>query len=72
MKHLLARLLRTLVLGVALSSVTAMAAAAASNAIEVYHDPACGCCVNWIRYMQAHGYSVTSHDDQPMAVVKVE
>lgn len=70
MKHVLARVLRTLVLGVALSSVTAMAAAAATNAIEVYHDPACGCCVNWIRYMQAHGYSVTSHDDQAMAVVK--
>ncbi len=70
MKHLLARLLRTLVLGVAVLPVAAISATAVTNAIEVYHDPACGCCVNWIRYMQAQGYTVRSHDDQSMAAVK--
>ncbi|MEO7072134.1 MAG: DUF411 domain-containing protein [Rhodanobacter sp.] len=42
----------------------------ATNAITVYHDPACGCCVEWIHYLQAKGYAVTTHDDQSMAAVK--
>ena len=70
MKHLLARLVGALVLGIAISPAVTLAATAMKNAIEVYHDPACGCCVNWIRYMQAQGYTVTSHEDQSMAVVK--
>ena len=39
MKRRLPRLLRTLVLGAALSPV---AAVAMTSAIEVYHDPSCG------------------------------
>ena len=70
MKHLLARLVGALVLGIALLPAVTLAATAVKNAIEVYHDPACGCCVNWIRYMQAEGYTVTSHEDRSMAVVK--
>ena len=70
MKHLIARLLRALVLGLAVSPAVALGATAATNMIEVYHDPACGCCVNWIRYMQAQGYVVTAHEDSSMATVK--
>lgn len=70
MKHLFARFIGALVLGFAVSPAVTMAATAVTNAIEVYHDPACGCCINWIRYMQAQGYTVTSHEDQAMAVVK--
>jgi hypothetical protein len=70
MKHLIARFLAALVLGIAASSVVALTATAATNAVEVYHDPACGRCVNWIGYMQAQGYIVTAHEDRSMAVVK--
>lgn len=42
----------------------------ATNAITVYHDPACGCCVEWISYLRAQGYTVTTHKDQSMAAVK--
>ena len=70
MKHLFARLLGALVLGAAVSPVVALTATAATNTVEVYHDPACGCCVNWIRYMQAQGYVVTAHEDSSMATVK--
>ena len=44
--------------------------AMATNAITVYHDPACGCCVAWISYLRAQGYTVTAHKDQSMATVK--
>lgn len=70
MKNTVKRFAGAIVLAFAIAPAVTVAAAAMTNAIEVYHDPACGCCVNWIRYMQAQGYAVTSHEDQSMAVVK--
>ena len=70
MKHQFARLVSAVVLGLAVSPAVTLAATAMTNAIEVFHDPACGCCVNWIRYLQAQGYTVTSHEDQSMAALK--
>lgn len=70
MKHLLARLFGALVLGIAVSPAVALATTAVTNVLDVYHDPACGCCVNWIRYMRAQGFAVTAHEDQSMAAVK--
>jgi hypothetical protein len=45
-------------------------AALAANAFDVYSDPSCGCCGAWVEYMRAHGYTVTVHQDRPMATVK--
>ena len=45
-------------------------AALAANAFDVYSDPSCGCCGAWVDYMRAQGYTVTVHQDQPMAAVK--
>ncbi len=38
---------------------------AASNtlAIEVWTGPYCGCCKDWIRYLEANGFAVTSHEE---------
>ena len=44
--------------------------AMAANAFDVYSDPSCGCCGAWVDYMRAQGYTVTVHQDQPMATVK--
>lgn len=41
-----------------------------ANAFDVYSDPSCGCCGAWVGYMRAQGYTVTVHQDQPMAAVK--
>jgi hypothetical protein len=46
-------------------------AAMAANALDVYSDPSCGCCGAWVHYMRVQGYTVTVHQDQPMAAVKV-
>jgi hypothetical protein len=45
-------------------------AALATNALDVYSDPSCGCCGAWVEYMRAQGYTVAVHQDQPMAAVK--
>jgi hypothetical protein len=31
--------------------------------IEVWKSPTCGCCKDWVRHLQANGFSVAVHDD---------
>lgn len=59
------RLIASLVLAALMLPALAMASSA-----EVYRDPSCGCCGAWMHYLQANGYTVTSHEDQPVVAVK--
>lgn len=34
----------------------------ASTPVEVWKDPSCGCCQDWIDHMQANGFRCTVHD----------
>lgn len=38
-------------------------AMAESISVEVWKSPTCGCCNDWIRHLQANGFSVTSYDE---------
>jgi hypothetical protein len=38
----------------------------------VYSSPACGCCGDWVGYVEEHGYTVTVESVQDIAVVKEE
>lgn len=38
--------------------------------IDVYHDPGCGCCKEWIRHLQASGFTVRDHAQAEIAPVK--
>jgi hypothetical protein len=40
----------------------------ASPVLQVWKDPNCGCCKDWIAHLQAEGFSVTSHDSGNTAV----
>lgn len=40
----------------------------AQPAVEVWKDPQCGCCKDWIAHMQAQGFSVTVHEAGNTAV----
>lgn len=44
--------------------------AAEPVAIDVYRDPSCGCCQDWIRHLQANGFAVTDHVETDMGAVK--
>lgn len=35
---------------------------AESIPVKVWKSPTCGCCNDWIRHLEANGFSVTSHD----------
>jgi len=37
-------------------------AATGPLAVEVWKDPSCGCCKDWVAHMQDNGFAVTVHD----------
>lgn len=50
----------------ALVAAAALALPARSNPVkplvEVWKDPNCGCCVEWVRHLEANGFAVRVHD----------
>ncbi len=52
----------------AAASASASPSASAMTPIEVWKDPSCGCCQDWIEHMQANGFSFTVHDTGNNAV----
>ena len=45
-----------------MAALPAMAATPAKIAMEVWKDPNCGCCKDWIEIMEKAGFAVTVHD----------
>jgi len=63
MSHVLRRHgLLALILILALSALPVAAQNAAKTAVEVWKDPNCGCCVDWVSHMEQNGFTVTVHD----------
>ena len=56
--------------GVAIALLPDMSRAAthARTAVEVWKDPHCGCCQDWVDHMQANGFAVKVHDTGNNAV----
>ncbi|MBP7353991.1 DUF411 domain-containing protein [Comamonas sp. UBA7528] len=51
-----------------LASLPALAASPARTPMEVWKDPNCGCCKDWIALMEKAGFAVTVHDSGNSAV----
>ncbi|QEA11918.1 DUF411 domain-containing protein [Comamonas sp. NLF-7-7] len=45
-----------------LAALAAGAAPAAQPMVQVWKDPSCGCCKDWIAHMQANGFATTVHE----------
>ena len=45
-------------------------AALASDVVEVWKSPSCGCCTGWVKHMQASGFEVKTHDVEDVDPVK--
>lgn len=54
----------------ALATLLMTGAAQAADVIDVYRDPNCGCCEEWIKYLEAKGFSVRDHVEPNMSEVK--
>ncbi|MBL0421280.1 DUF411 domain-containing protein [Ramlibacter sp. AW1] len=57
---------RALLLAVAAVAIHPLGMAAAPTArkpsVEVWKDPQCGCCADWVAHLQANGFAVTVHE----------
>lgn len=61
-------LLRLSATAAALAAPAVWAAAPPRIPVEVWKDPSCGCCQDWIDHMQAHGFAVQVHESGNSAV----
>ena len=48
------------------------AEAARQSVIDVYKDPACGCCSLWVEHLRDHGFAVTARDTRDVAALKAD
>jgi hypothetical protein len=55
-------------LGAALLAGAGLAHAKPSVPLEVWKDPNCGCCEDWMKHLEANGFTVRVHDDGNNAV----
>ena len=44
--------------------------AQAAEVIDVHRDANCGCCKDWVKYLQANGFEVRDHVESNMSAVK--
>ncbi|UVL63462.1 DUF411 domain-containing protein [Pseudomonas sp. B21-032] len=44
--------------------------AQAGPTIDVYRDPNCGCCKDWIKHLHDNGYTVNDHVEPNMSALK--
>lgn len=59
------------VLGIAVAVFSGRSAdAARQSVIDVFKDPACGCCSLWAEHLREHGFVVTTRDTRDLAAVK--
>jgi hypothetical protein len=55
-----------------LAACAAPAAEPTTRELLVYSSPSCGCCSNWVGYLEGHGYTVTVEHVTNLAAVKAE
>lgn len=54
----------------ALALLTLSGLAQAAQTIDVYRDPNCGCCKQWISHLRENGFEVNDHVEPNMSAVK--
>ena len=53
---------RLLATAASIAALPALATSPAKTPMEVWKDPSCGCCKDWIDVMEKAGFAVTVHD----------
>ncbi len=63
-----------LLAGIAVLSAAALPSrpSAAPPTVTVYHSPTCGCCKEWIKHLQANGFTVKSVEQDDVSPIKAE
>ena|SRR5688572_10210008 len=40
--------------------------------VQVYKSPTCGCCANWVKHLQQHGFATQVTDTENVADIKMQ
>jgi len=59
---------RALLLAGAALPLAGLAQSPAKVLVEVWKDPNCGCCQDWVKHLQDHGFAVKVHESGNTAV----
>lgn len=54
------------------SAPHAQVKAGAAPQLRVYKSPTCGCCANWVKYMQTNGFTATTTEMADVTPIKVQ
>jgi hypothetical protein len=57
-------------LATTLGASTPLLADDAGRGIHVYKSPSCGCCTDWVRHLQDHGFKVTVSETENLNPIK--
>ena len=44
-------------------TTTSLTALAAASRVEIWKDPNCGCCQDWVKHLNQNGFATRIHDD---------
>jgi hypothetical protein len=55
---------------VSLGGLVAAQRSSPAPAVEVFKSPTCGCCANWVKHLEAHGFATKVTDVEDMTQVK--
>lgn len=69
-RHLLTAMALALVGGLVFSAPITPEALAGAKTVTVYKSPSCGCCGNWVAYLERRGWSVKVRDVADVTAIK--
>ena len=63
---------RALLAGLVLATVPLLAQQRPAPMVQVYKSPTCGCCANWVKHLQQHGFRTQVTDLDDVAAIKTQ
>src|SRR5688572_12929679 len=67
---MLSRALAAALLAALASGSGSTLAQSSTPVVLVYKSPTCGCCANWVKHLQAHGFTTQVTDVEDIAAIK--
>ena len=43
-----------------------------ASTVQVYKSPTCGCCANWVKHLQQHGFRTQVTETDDVAAIKAK
>ena len=59
-------------LGALVFSIGPARAQRPASTVQVYKSPTCGCCANWVKHLQQHGFRTQVNETDYVAAIKAQ